>query len=156
ANALTVVVAQVPIARLAEGRRRVLMIVAAAGLFVVASVLVVSAQADASPAFAVLIVAMVLVGLGECFHTTALMPLVAELAPPGLRGRYMAAMGCAWWIGLALAPTLGTQLLSASPTGTFLVAAAVSAAAGASALALEARLPQASRLTPQPALARAV
>ena len=97
---------------------------------------------------------MVLVGLGECFHTTALMPLVAELAPAALRGRYMAAMGFSWWIGLALAPTVGTQLLSASPTGTFLVAAAVAAAAGASALALEARLPQTARLTPRPVLAR--
>ena len=48
-----------------------------------------------------------MVGVGECFHTTALMPLVADLAPAALRGRYMATMGLSWWLGLALAPTLG-------------------------------------------------
>jgi hypothetical protein len=42
------------------------------------------------------------------------MPLVADLAPEHLRGRYMATMGLSWWIGLALAPTPGTQLLAAS------------------------------------------
>jgi MFS family permease len=78
------------------------------------------------------------------------MPLVAELAPPGLRGRYMASMGLSWWVGLALAPTLGTQLLAVSPTTALLAAAAVAVAAGVSALALEPMLPAASRLTPRP------
>ncbi len=41
----------------------------------------------------------------------------------------MAAIGLSWWIGLALAPTLGTQLFAV----------------------LEPRLPQGSRLTPRPA-----
>ena len=58
------------------------------------------------------IAAVVVVGIGECFHTTVLMPLVADLAPAALRGRYMAAMGLSWWLGLALASTLGAQLLS--------------------------------------------
>jgi hypothetical protein len=35
------------------------------------------------------------------------MPLAADLAPEGLRGRYMALVGFSWWIGLAIAPTLG-------------------------------------------------
>jgi hypothetical protein len=78
------------------------------------------------------------------------MPLVADLAPPNLRGRYMAAMGLSWWAGLALAPTLGTQLLNLSPVAAFLTAAAVAGAAGASALTLEQRLPHASRLTARP------
>ena len=151
ANAATVVVAQVPIARIAEGRRRVVMLAVAAGLFVAASLLVAGARLGAPrTAFAVLIVAVVLVGVGECFHTTALIPLVAELAPDGLRGRYMAAMGLSWWVGLALAPTVGTVLLAASPAGTFVVAAGVSVAAGIASLALERRLPEASRLTPRP------
>jgi MFS family permease len=78
------------------------------------------------------------------------MPLTADLAPEGLRGRYMAVMGFSWWIGLAIAPTLGAQLLSRSPTALFLCAAAVAAAAGVSALTLERRLPAAVRLTPRP------
>jgi MFS family permease len=101
-------------------------------------------------AYAALLAAAIVVGVGECFHTTALMPLVADLAPPALRGRYMAAMGLSWWLGLALAPTLGGQLLSVSPPAAMLAAAGVAVAAGVSALALEPELPSAIRLTPRP------
>jgi MFS family permease len=88
--------------------------------------------------------------VGECLHTTALMPLVADLAPPALRGRYMATIGLSWWLGLALAPTLGTVLLSTSAPAAMLAASATALAAGASALALERDLPAAVRLTPEP------
>jgi MFS family permease len=90
------------------------------------------------------------VGLGECLHTTALTPLVADLAPAHLRGRYMAVIGLCFWIGLAVAPTGGTALLSVSPTVAFGVAAAVALAAAVSMLRLERRLPEATRLTPRP------
>lgn len=63
----------------------------------------------------------------------------------------MAATGLSWWLGLALAPTLGTQLLSVSPPATMLVAAAVALGAACSALALERHVPEAARLTPRPA-----
>jgi MFS family permease len=150
ANAATVVVAQVPIARLAEGRRRVVMMALAASIFAGACLVVVAAGASTSTAYAALVAAVIAVGVGECFHTTVLMPLVAELAPASLRGRYMAAIGLSWWVGLALAPTLGTQVLSLSPTALFLAAVAVAFVAAASALALERRLPEDSRLTPRP------
>jgi MFS family permease len=154
ANAATVVVAQVPIARLAEGHRRVVMMAVAAAIFVLACFLVISAGLIRSTSLAALLAASMLVAVGECFHTSALMPLVADLAPPGLRGRYMASMGLSWWVGLALAPTLGLPLLSVSPTAAFLTAAVVAMAAGASALALERRLPAPSRLTPRANSAR--
>jgi MFS family permease len=150
ANATTVVLAQIPIARLAEGRRRVVMMAVAAAIFAAACLFVLSADLVRSTAYAALVAASIAVAIGECFHTSALMPLVADLAPPGLRGRYMASMGLSWSIGLALAPTAGMQLLSVSPVATFLVAAAVVVAAGGSVLALERRLPEASRLTPRP------
>ncbi len=95
-------------------------------------------------------VAAILVGVGECFHTTLLMPLVADLAPADLRGRYMASTGLSWWIGLAIVPVFGAPLLSVSPTAVFLTAAVVALLAGVSALILENRLPRASRLTPRP------
>jgi MFS family permease len=150
ANAATVVVAQMPVARLAEGRRRMVMMSLAASAFVAACLLVIAAGASSSTAYAALLAASITVGVGECCYTTVLTPLVAELAPPGLRGRYMASLGFAWWIGLAIAPTLGTQLLSRSPAAAFLAAAAVATAAAASALTLRRRLPEASRLTPRP------
>jgi MFS family permease len=150
ANAATVVVAQVPVARLAEGRRRVVMIALAASIFAAACLLVVAAGTSPRAAYAALVTAAIAVGVGECFYTTVLTPLVADLAPAGLRGRYMAATGLAWWAGLAIAPTLGTPLLGRSPMAVFGAAAATAAAAGVSALALERKLPDASRLTPVP------
>jgi MFS family permease len=149
-NALAVVVAQVPVARLAEGRRRALLMALAGALFCGACLLVEAAEASRATAYAILVTAVIAVGLGECLHTTALTPLVADLAPAHLRGRYMAVIGLCFWIGLAAAPTGGTALLSVSPTVAFGVAAAVALAAAVSMLRLERRLPEATRLTPRP------
>jgi MFS family permease len=148
ANAATVAVAQVPIARLAEGRRRAVMMALAGWMFFGACLLVLAA--GAGMAYAALLTAVIVVGVGECFHTTVLMPLVADLAPAGLRGRYLASMGLSWWIGLAIAPAFGAQLLSGSPVATFLAAAVIAGAASMSALALQRRLPDGCRLTPRP------
>jgi hypothetical protein len=154
ANALTVVVAQVPVARFAEGRRRALTMALAGALFCGACLLVelpdFISGASRAAAYAILVTAVIAAGVGECLHTTALTPLVAELAPAHLRGRYMAVTGFCFWIGLAAAPTGGTALLSVSATLTFGVAAAVAAAAAVSMLRLERRLPEAARLTPRP------
>ena len=108
------------------------------------------ADASRATAYAVLIAAVIVAGVGECLHTSALTPLVAELAPARLRGRYMAVTGLCFWIGLAAAPTGGAALLSLSPTAAFGVAAGVALAAAVSMLRLERRLPEAARLTPRP------
>jgi MFS family permease len=151
ANAVTVVLAQIPTARLAEGRRRALTMALGAVMFVVASLIVVGAGfVDIRLATAALLVSAVVVGLGECLHTTVLMPLVADLAPAALRGRYMAVIGLSWWLGLALAPTLAAQLLSVSPPAAMLASAAVAATAALATLGLERTIPVAIRLTPNP------
>jgi MFS family permease len=103
-----------------------------------------------------LVIAAVAIGIGECFHTTALMPLVADMAPAALRGRYMAAMSLSWWIGLALAPTVGTRLLAASPAAALLPAAGLTLTAGVAALALGRHLPTAIGRTPDPSAVTAV
>jgi MFS family permease len=82
------------------------------------------------------------------------MPLVADMAPAALRGRYMAAMGLSWWIGLALAPIIGTRLLAVSPAAALLPAAGLAAAASLGALALGRCLPAAISRTPRPAMTR--
>jgi MFS family permease len=152
ANAFTVAMTQIPVARLAEGKRRTMTMATGSLLFAGASLLVVGASSlTFGLACAAVLVAAVVVGVGECFHTTALMPLVADLAPPALRGRYMAAVGLSWWLGLALAPTLWAQLLSMSPAAAMSSAAGVALAAAVGALALERELPAAIRLTPRPA-----
>ena len=149
-NAVTVVLAQVPVARFAEGRRRALMMSIAGSIFVFACLFVIAASVLPEAAFPILIAASILVGIGECFHTTVLMPLVADLAPVSLRGRYMAAIGLSWWTGLALAPTLGTPVLGLAPAATFPMAAVIAGIAAVSSLRLEQTLPEETRLTPHP------
>jgi MFS family permease len=150
ANAMTVVAAQVPIAKLAEGRRRAAMMAIGAALISAACLIILAARGLGGAGYAAIVVATVTVAIGECFHTAALMPLVADLAPAHLRGRYMATIGLSWWLGLAVAPAAGAQLLATSAAATFLGSAFAAASASASMLALDRRLPELSRLTPSP------
>jgi MFS family permease len=147
-NAATVAVGQIPIARLAEGHGRVAMMALAAATLVVACLLVVAAGGSGRFAYPTLLAATILVGIGECLHTTVLMPLTADLAPADLRGRYMASMGLSWWIGLAIAPALGAPFLDGSGRAVFLAAGGVALAAGVMAIRLNPLLPATARLTP--------
>jgi MFS family permease len=124
------------------------MMTLAGSIFAGACLLVTAVRANGDAVFAALLIASIAVAAGECFYTTVLSPLVADLAPPSLRGRYMAVIGFGWWLGLAIAPTLGAQLLTRSPTALFLGAGALAAVAAVSSLTLERKLPGASRLTP--------
>jgi MFS family permease len=151
ANAATVVLGQVPIVKAVEGRSRVGALVLGAAAWVGACLLALLAQgADPTTAYLCLVAAAIAFGLGECLHATVLLPLVADLAPLELRGRYMAAIGLSWWLGLALAPTVGAPLLAASASLALLAAAALCVAAIISLIALESRLPLGLRLVPRP------
>lgn len=153
ANAATVVVAQVPIVKAAEGRSRVGALTLAAATWVVACLLAVLAQAGSRElAFACLLAAAVAFAVGECLHATAFMPLIADLAPVTLRGRYMATAGLSWWLGLGVAPTLGAQLLAVSPSLALVGGAALAASAIVLLRAFEPALPVAVRSIPQPDL----
>ncbi len=50
-------------------------------------------------------------GAGECLLSATLGPLVADLARPALRGRYMATFNLSWAIGLLVGPSLGGVLV---------------------------------------------
>jgi MFS family permease len=148
ANAVTVAVVQLPIARLSEGHRRVTTMALAAATFVVACLLAAAAAGAGRLAYPMLLAATILVAVGECLHTTVLMPLTADLAPDGLRGRYMASMGLSWWIGLAVAPALGAPFLDRSASAVLLAAGGVALAAGVLSVRLDRLLPDAARRTP--------
>lgn len=151
ANAATVVLAQLPIVKAAEGRSRVGALSLGAGAWVLACLLAVVAQAGGPAlAFLCLVGAAIAFGIGECLHATAFMPLVADLAPPALRGRYMATAGLSWWVGLAAAPTLGGLLLAVSAPLALLAGAALAALVIALLHAWETELPVAARLIPRP------
>lgn len=153
ANTATVVLAQIPIMKATEGRTRVGALSLAAGTWVVACLLAVLAQ-TVSTEFAVLclVTAAVAFAVGECLHSTSFMPLVADLAPPPLRGRYMATAGLSWWLGLALAPTAGGQLLAISPSLPLLASGGLAIVAIILLRAFEPSIPVSARSIPRPDL----
>ena len=144
ANAAPVVLAQLPIVRAAEGRSRVGALSLAAVVWVLACLLALQGSV------AGLLAAAVAFAVGECLHATSFMPLIADLAPPALRGRYLATAGLSWWLGLAVAPTFGGQLLAVSPALPLLGGAAVAASAVVLLRASEPALPVTVRAIPRP------
>ena len=151
ANAATVILAQLPLVKAAEGRSRVGALSLGSGTWVIACLLAVLAQAGGPEiAFLCLVAAAIAFGIGECLYATAFMPLVADLAPPALRGRYMATAGLTWWVGLAAAPTLGGQLLAVSPPLALMAGAAMAALTIVLLRVFEPALAVDARLIPRP------
>jgi MFS family permease len=155
-NTAVIILAQLPIARLARGRRRMPALALFGVLWGGAWLLVPFAgAASTTTAMLILVVVMVVFAIGMCLHGAVAAPLVADLAEPHLLGRYMALNALSWQIGFALGPALGGVGLSLSPNGVWIAAAALCLAGAVSALALEGSLPQGARRTPLPAAASA-
>ena len=68
-------------------------------------------------------------------------PLVADMAPAHLLGRYMSLYGLAFTISLALGPAIGGLLLQTSPDAVWWGGALAAALAGAVLLRLGGRIP---------------
>lgn len=150
-NTIVIILAQLPIARLARGRRRMPAVALFGLLWAGAWLLVPIAGSASSGALAVLVVAMAVFALGQCLHGAVQAPLVADLAEPRLLGRYMALSALSWQIGFALGPAVGGLGLSVSPTGVWLGASALCAVGAGLALLVEGVLPARARRTPMPA-----
>jgi MFS family permease len=150
ANACTVVLVQLPIARYAEGRRRTAALSLGALAFCTACLLAAgAADIGLGYAYTALVLAAVIIAIGECAYMTALIPLAADLAPAALRGRYMATIQFTWWLGMALAPTVGGALLGVSGVGTMLLGATIGAFAAIGMARLDPSLPDNARRTPR-------
>ncbi|HEX6699251.1 MAG TPA: MFS transporter [Gaiellaceae bacterium] len=150
-NTVFIVVFQIPIARLQEGRRRMRALASMAALFAMSWLLVLFAGVGtgARAAAVVLAVAFVVFGAAECVYDAVVGPLVADLAPEGRTGRYLAVSGFSWQLGFIAGPGLGGFVLGARPSLLWLLAATVCLAAGGQARALERRIPAQHRTTPQ-------
>ena len=156
-NTMAVVLLQLPVARLAQGHRR-MTFMALVGVGCAASWLLVPVSGlwlSGAAAFAVLACAVALFGVAECLHGAVQPPLVADLADHRLIGRYMAVSALSWQVGFTVGPPAGAALLAVSPTGLWLAAAGVCLLAGAAALLLERGLPEDVRRTPRVAAAAA-
>lgn len=160
-NTALIVLVQLPIAKLQQGRRRMSALATMSVLFAATWLLVLlgGLTLHAGAATALFAGAFGIFSLGECLHGTVQGPLVSDLAPRPLLGRYMAMSSSSWQVGFIIGPAAGGFVLQAQPYALWPVAAAVCLAGGVWAIALDRRLPSGVRRTPvaaeQPALAEA-
>jgi len=152
ANTLLIVIAQLPVSKALEGRRRMAALALMNALWAVAAlvVLVGGAVLTATAAALVFMVATMIFGVGETLQGPTQAPLVADLAPDRLRGRYFALGSMSWSAGSILGPAVGGALLGWHPLTVWPVAAAVCVFSAAGCLTLERRLPTRVRRTPKP------
>jgi MFS family permease len=149
-NTLVIVLAQLPIVRLAEGRRR-MRVLALMGVVWAAAWLLVPVAGlwlTGLAAIGMIAFAAAVFGVGECLHGAVQAPLVADLANPRLLGRYMALSAFSWQVGFTVGPPLGGFLLGLTPTGLWLIVAGACLAAAGAALVLERGLPEGVRRSP--------
>ena len=102
-----------------------------------------------SAAFAAVVVAVAIFGIGECFHGPAHQALVADIAPGHLRGRYFAVHSLSWGLAGTVGPALGGFMLAAAPFALWPAAAGVCLVACIGALALERFVPERLRRIPR-------
>jgi MFS family permease len=159
-DSIVVVVAQLPVAKLMEGHRRMrglaLMSVIWAG-----SLLGFDAAGywtSGWTAAVVLAAITVVFGIGECLHGTIHLPLATDLASPRAVGRYLAFSSQSWQIGWIIGPAGGGFILQHAPYALWPIAAALQLVAGGWALGLERALPRGALRTPhaEPAVAGVV
>ena len=150
-DSLVVVVAQLPIAKLMEGGRRMRGL-ALMSVVWAASLLGFDAAGYWTSGWvaAGLIAAITVVfAAGECLHGTIHLPLAADLASPRVVGRYLAFSSQSWQIGWIVGPAGGGFILQHAPYALWPVAAGLQLAAGGWALGLERALPSGVRRTPR-------
>ena len=150
-DAIGVVLFQLPVVKLSEGRSRMHGF-ALMGTLWAASLLAVWAAGTwtrATSAFGILAAVMLVFAVGECLHGVVHAPLSVDLAPPQLVGRYLAASSISWQIGWIVGPAAGGFLLQHRPLLLWPIAAGVNLACTAAALALGPRLPKEVRRTPR-------
>lgn len=155
-NTITIVLAQLPISRAIEGRRRLRALALMPFLWAIAwlGVDATGYWLEATAAFVAVTLCAIVFGIGECFHGPAHQALVGELGGDRLRGRYFALHSMSWGLGGAAGPAIGGLILAAAPFALWPLAAAVCLAASFGALALErlvpprlVRIPRAERET---------
>jgi MFS family permease len=149
-NTAAIVLAQLPLTKILEGRRRMPALALMTFIWACAWLVVLGGGLwfEAGAAALVFGIGFVIFGLGECFHGPTQGALVADLAPERLRGRYMALSTLSWEIGFVIGPGAAGFILEAAPHALWPIAGATCLAAGCGALVLERRIPVALRLTP--------
>jgi MFS family permease len=142
-NTFFIVVAQVPATGVVKRMRRTHALAATSALFAVGLLAVLLATLTRSTPAATTVLAgvAIVIAIGECAQFIVLGPVVAELAPPHLLGRYMSLYGLSFTVGVALGPAVGGALLATSPDAVWWGGALALAVTGAGFLRLGHRIP---------------
>jgi hypothetical protein len=142
-NTVFVVIAQIPAVHVVGRMRRTHAFAVASALFAVALLAVLPATLIHSELAATGLLAGVAIvfALGEIAHTLVLGPLVADMAPAHLLGRYLSLYSLTFSGSLALGPAVGGLLLQTSPDAIWWGGALVAVLAGAVLLRLGDRIP---------------
>jgi MFS family permease len=153
-NTFLIVLIQLPTAKREQGKRRMRALARMALLFAATWLFVLGGGLwlEAAAATALFAFAFCLFSIGECLHGTVQGPLVSDLAPRRLLGRYMAMSSSSWQVGFIIGPAAGGFVLQEQPYALWPIAAAVCLAGGAWAIALERSLPRPVRRTPSPSV----
>jgi MFS family permease len=159
-NTFFIVVAQVPATRVVARMRRTHALFATSAVFAVGllAVLLATVTDSALAATAVLSGVAILIAVAECGQFIVLGPLVAEVAPPHLLGRYMSLYQLSFMIGVALGQAVGGVLLGTSPNAIWWGGALVLALTGVGFLRLGNQIPDPllpTRSSPLPAASEA-
>jgi MFS family permease len=142
-NNFFVAIAQVPATRLFKRMHRARVLAAASGIFAIALLGVLPATLIHSELAATVLLCAVatVIAIGECVHSLVLGPLVADLAPPHLLGRYISVFSLMVTGGFAIGPAIGGAVLAYSPNAVWWGGALVAGVIGASALLAGDRIP---------------
>jgi MFS family permease len=142
-NTFFIVVAQIPATRVVKRMRRTHALAATSALFAIGllAVLLATLTSSTLTATAVLAGVAIVIAIGECAQFIVLGPIVADLAPPHLFGRYMSLYGLTFMAGVALGPAVGGALLATSPDAVWWGGALTVALTGAGLLRLGDRIP---------------
>jgi len=156
-NTAFIVIAQIPAVRLVARMRRTHAFAAASALFAVALLAVLPATLahSALAATGILAGVAIVLAIGEIAHILVLGPLVADMAPAHLLGRYLSLYSLTFTGSLALGPAIGGRLLQTNPDAIWWGGALAAMLAGAVLLRLGDRIPDPlheapSRLAPAP------
>ena len=156
-NTGVIVLAQLPISRLMEGRRRMPALALMATLWAFAWLLVdgTGAWLGGTAAFVLFALAAGLFGIGECFHGPAHQALGADIGPEHLRGHYFAVHSLSWGLAGTVGPAFGGFMLASVPFALWPVAAGACLLAASGALRFEHSIPLSLRRIPRGEAARA-
>jgi MFS family permease len=142
-NTSFVVIAQIPAVRVVARMRRTHAFAATTALFMVSLLAVLPATLISSELAATTLLAGVAIifAFGECVHILVLGPLVVDMAPAHLLGRYLSLLGLTMTVSQALGPAIGGFLLQTSPDAVWWGGALAAVLAGAVLLGLGGRIP---------------